>query len=696
MRLFHILIPFMLIISIWSTSANQHILSASSDIQQRSSLAIGYEHICALTSRSGVICSGSNFYGELGNGEKPTNGKPVDVDGLSSGVIAITAGYNYTCALTSSGGVKCWGENDKGQLGDGTKSTRYTPVDVSGLTSGVVAITSGYAHTCALTSSASVKCWGWNAEHQVSDDYYDHLIPVDVHYVDTLHPVAIYAGAQHTCAITDTNKVNNHGGVTCWGFDGSNNVSSSRPFSHAIDSLAGGLSFTCAVTTSGGVSCYGTNNYGQLGNGTTTSNTLPGDVPTLSSGITALTAGRAYACALTSSGAVLCWGENTFGQLGDGTTIQRETPTPVNGLNGGVLALVTEPNGDHTCAVMQNGRVKCWGTELLQLGAPVYQTSTPVDIPDITVGVDISPNPTPTVSPTPTPDPNRERLIQTFLKLRTAVKQSLLASTTRFAEIQASYCYQRDNADYMNVVKATWGIVDLRLTGRQLIEALRTQGLSVTYADLFDLSVRVANAQSASGFQDDIARILNRLFGDHTCDGHQSEEAVAAQFLNVLKSEPVYTFPDDRVAVQGLNGVFQSIDIDYNHYIAALPDPLPSTYPTDRLISQMEQQILQLQASTAYETGVTVFTRDSCGEVHVGYLSAIADQMSELAYERDKLSDISYTATLIGINTTALQRGLTIVGFTPAGRAIKIAVIIGSSSGITDYITSAIAFLLES
>ncbi len=106
----------------------------------------------------------------------------MDVLGLSSGVMAITAGGSQTCAVTNSGGAKCWGNNVSGALGDGTKVNRRTPVDVAGLTSGVVALSAGVNHTCAVTSSRGVKCWGSDLSSQLGDGAFnvDRLAPVDV------------------------------------------------------------------------------------------------------------------------------------------------------------------------------------------------------------------------------------------------------------------------------------------------------------------------------------------------------------------------------------------------------------------------------------------------------------------------------------------------------------------------------------
>ena len=205
-------------------------------------LAIGVQHTCALLSTGGMKCWGNNGSGELGdNGVCVTPcSTPVNVVGLSSGVTKITAGgyagAGRSCAV-QNGGAKCWGKNDTSQLGDGTTTDRSTPVTVSGLGSGVADINTGGGHTCAITTGATAKCWGFNGLifgwGVLGDDGACGDIcstPVDVCATDAPLPrpcttaagnaltdvVAIRAGLYHTCA-----QIAPHNTLKCWGLGGS-------------------------------------------------------------------------------------------------------------------------------------------------------------------------------------------------------------------------------------------------------------------------------------------------------------------------------------------------------------------------------------------------------------------------------------------------------------------------------------------
>jgi hypothetical protein len=144
----------------------------------------GTSHACAVTLAGGAKCWGGGRAGELGNGTTSGSGAAVDVKGLTSGVAAVDAGSSFTCALTTSGGVKCWGHGFYGILGNGTIPTKQaTPVDVTGLSSGVTqVVASGYYHACALLATGRIKCWGWNTAGQLGhgDKRMRYSRPVDV------------------------------------------------------------------------------------------------------------------------------------------------------------------------------------------------------------------------------------------------------------------------------------------------------------------------------------------------------------------------------------------------------------------------------------------------------------------------------------------------------------------------------------
>jgi len=287
----------------------------------------------------GLKSWGQNNYGQLGNGSTLQSSVPVDVTGLSSGVTAMAASTEFACARTSAGGVKCWGANPAGQLGNGTTADSSVPVDVVGLQSGVTAVATGDRHACALTSAGGVKCWGQNFDGELGDgSTTGSLAPVDVVGLSS-GVVRIAAGYRHTCAVKAS------GAIECWGDNAygqlghGTNVSSAVPvavlgIAQAVGIAMGG-DHTCALKSfGGGVKCWGSNDHGQLGQSTNVMlySAVPVDVTNLASGVVAISAGFDFGCALTSVGAVRCWGRGDQGQLGYGFGTDSFGPVAVLGL----------------------------------------------------------------------------------------------------------------------------------------------------------------------------------------------------------------------------------------------------------------------------------------------------------------------------------------------------------------------------
>jgi len=320
------------------------------------------DHSCLVSDSGGVKCWGSG--GALGNNSDSNSYVPVSVTGLSSGVVAIANGSYHSCVVLDSGGVKCWGYNNAGQLGDGTTTNRLTPVSVSGLNSGVKAISAGEQHTCALLNSGEVKCWGGNNFGQIGDNSTTTRLSATTVNGLSSGVASISLGTFTTCAVLI------NGGAKCWGYNlwgqlgNGSTTNSSVPvnvsgLSSGVRLIAAGTFHTCAILDSGGVKCWGDDTNGALGSGYSGSSSTPVSVSGLSSGVVEIASGSNHSCAILNSGAVKCWGANGNGNLGDGTTTNRSTPTSVTGLNSDASSIATGIN--YSCAIYKDIEVKCWG-----------------------------------------------------------------------------------------------------------------------------------------------------------------------------------------------------------------------------------------------------------------------------------------------------------------------------------------------
>jgi alpha-tubulin suppressor-like RCC1 family protein len=365
-----------------------------------SAVSPGVDFICALTTGGGVQCLGNNAAGQLGDGTTDLSPTPVDVIGLTSGVASVASGSSHTCALTVAGGVKCWGDNSYGELGNGSTTSSSLPVNVTGLTSGVVAVTSGVGFACALTSAGAVQCWGDNAAGQLGNGKTSNALePVTVTGLSS-GVAAIRAGHNSTCALTAT------GSVKCWGegaYGALGNgaaITSTLPvdvtgLSSGVTAIAVGYQHACALTTGGVVQCWGNNAQGQLGNGSNVTSAIPVPVTGLSSGVIAVSVGNLNSCALTSGGGVKCWGNGSYGELGNGSTVSSSVPVDVTGLTSGVAAIAASLAQNSACALTTGGSVKCWGDTgtytpgigtLTQSSVPLIVTGLESGVASLSVG----------------------------------------------------------------------------------------------------------------------------------------------------------------------------------------------------------------------------------------------------------------------------------------------------------------------
>lgn len=311
---------------------------------------------------------------------------------ISSGISNISAGGHHTCVTRASDGtVDCFGENESGEIGDGVIGGIATkPFAVSGL-SGALAVSSGVSHTCAVFPSGVVECWGDNSFGQLGDGTHNSsATPVAVPNVAATQ---VAAGLRHTCAVLQG------GTLRCWGDntlgelgDGTHTSGSTLVKGiSAATNVAVGTGHACAVAN-GQVSCWGDNTSGQLGNGTTTASPSPVGVHGLPSPSTnparAVVAGLSHSCAVLQNGNVYCWGQNQLGQLGNETTTSSSTAVAVMATAGfeapipepiqGVSAVSSSANANHTCVSFSGGGAICWGDNSSgQLGNSATNASSP-------------------------------------------------------------------------------------------------------------------------------------------------------------------------------------------------------------------------------------------------------------------------------------------------------------------------------
>lgn len=310
-------------------------------------VATGHRFACGLGSGGAAYCWGANESGQLGNGSQADSAAPVPVAG-GHAFVSVSAGGHHACGLTSGGAAWCWGAGDNGQLGGGSTASSAVPVPVTGGRV-FVALSAGAYHTCGvLTGPGTLYCWGDNSAGQIGDSTtVARAAPVPVWG----GVVRVSAGFLHTCAVVSS------GAAYCWGSGGAGQLGtgstadqgSPAPVAggHSFVAISAGLIHSCGVDAAGAAWCWGVNSWGQLGNGSTAA--VPAPSPALVSGeltFTSVSAGlygysdeaintgtAAHTCGVTSEGVAYCWGVNNLGQVGNGQTSFSAvvTPTKVSG-----------------------------------------------------------------------------------------------------------------------------------------------------------------------------------------------------------------------------------------------------------------------------------------------------------------------------------------------------------------------------
>jgi alpha-tubulin suppressor-like RCC1 family protein len=358
------------------------VLPEETQYSDKQLIAAGFLSTCAVltqgTERGRVLCWGSRALGDLGDegAQSGYSSTPVAVANINNAV-EVAAGGEHTCALLSTGHIKCWGASIG--LGNGIRMLTpgdSTPVAVVNIAN-AVQITGGYADTCALLYTGHVDCWGLNNVGQLGRNTVDPVeFPAPVEIPALANAVEVTAGRETTCARVEG------GAVECWGGDGhgqlgdgTNGLEHFTPFPVAevrsVSGIAAGENHLCAVVheasrPAGQVKCWGWDASGQLGDDNLGYIRKPEDVLEAQrlpvSGVLQATAGYEHSCALFKGGTIECWGGDAKGQLGDGAPKEKETvAVPVSGPLEHVVEI--DASYQHTCALLEDGTIKCWGSD---------------------------------------------------------------------------------------------------------------------------------------------------------------------------------------------------------------------------------------------------------------------------------------------------------------------------------------------
>ena len=351
-----------------------------------SQIAVGRLATCALRQGAGLFCWGTGYLGDgSGANDQRLDPTAITVTGVTFSQVGI--GAEHRCALTSAGIVYCWGSNSEGRVGDASTTTRVLPNPVAeGRT--YEALTVGNAHSCAVrTTTRTADCWGFNGSGQlgIAGGALSANVPTAV--AGGLAFRSIAAGGNHTCGVTTADAVH------CWGNNaegqlGNNTrtaastpVAATAPTGVTFSSITAGDAFTCAIAATGGAAhCWGDNTYGQVGDASTVDRLTPTAVQG-SHSFAQLDAGDNFVCGVTTTGALYCWGLNTNGQLGTGNNTNASTPQLVAPPTGQTWKSVSAGiAGQSVCATTSTNAAYCWGTNAggLTSGAATLNTPTAV------------------------------------------------------------------------------------------------------------------------------------------------------------------------------------------------------------------------------------------------------------------------------------------------------------------------------
>jgi len=327
-----------------------------------SSVEAGAKHMCGITTNSGTKCWGYDYYGQLGVGYSEKLSTPLAVDaGVTYSVIS--AGDNHSCGITSAGILKCWGYSNKSQIGNGTYSgTYFAPITIdNGVTYSFVA--AGETHTCAITTAGILKCWGsllYGRLGNGTSSSGTSTTPITIDSGVTYSQVSLHTS--HTCGITTS------GVLKCWGLNTNGQLGNASTTQSAtpvvIDAgvsynqVSAGLNHTCGITSSGVLKCWGSSSSGQLGDGTNVQKTSPTVIDSGTS-YSWISAGASYTCGVTVGKVLKCWGENYYRTLGNGTNVDSNSPVVIN---SGVDYSMVIAKTSHTCGITFSGELRCWGT----------------------------------------------------------------------------------------------------------------------------------------------------------------------------------------------------------------------------------------------------------------------------------------------------------------------------------------------